>query len=214
MTATGSRPCRSRVWPTVNVAEISNESSTRPSPGTDAPPPWPPVTRPTPASDTPNPAQATGRATACCQTAAITATSTGTAPMSSAAWVTLVRATPAFCSTTDAPYPAAPDTSTSGVAARRVAGTGRAAPARVLRPAWARARFRRTRTSRIAAARPNRATVSQPAGSQARASLDSGTVVPHSIPATARAATARRRLVVMLSGCQPLMHSWSTNVVS
>lgn len=103
VTATGSRPCSSRVWPTVNVAEISSEISTSPSPRVEAPPPWPPVTRPTPASDTPNPAQATGLATARCQTAAITATSTGTAPISSAAWVTLVSATPAFCRTTDAP---------------------------------------------------------------------------------------------------------------
>ncbi len=103
VTATGSRPCSSRVWPTVNVAEISSESITSPSPRVEAPPPWPPVTRPTPASDTPNPAQATGFATARCQTAAITATSTGTAPISSAAWVTLVSATPAFCRTTDAP---------------------------------------------------------------------------------------------------------------
>ena len=69
----------------------------------EAPPPWPPVTRPTPASETPKPAQATGRATARCQIAAITATSTGTAPISSAAWVTLVRATPAFWNTTEAP---------------------------------------------------------------------------------------------------------------
>ncbi len=129
MTATGSRPCSSRVWPTVNVAEISSESMTRPSPSMDAPPPWPPVTSPTPASDTPNPAQATGRATARCQTAAITATSTGTAPISSAAWVTLVRATPAFCRTTEPPYPAAPDTSTSGVAAGRSTRPGRTVPA-------------------------------------------------------------------------------------
>ncbi|HEY0717589.1 MAG TPA: hypothetical protein VGD68_08225 [Streptosporangiaceae bacterium] len=79
------------------------------------------MTRPTPASDSPNPAQATGRATACCQTAAITATSTGTAPISSAACVTLVRATPAFCRTTEPPYPAAPEASTSRVAAGRTA---------------------------------------------------------------------------------------------
>src|ERR1700759_3554634 len=50
VTATGSRPCSSRVWPTVNVAEISSESITSPSPRVEAPPPWPPVTRPTPAS--------------------------------------------------------------------------------------------------------------------------------------------------------------------
>ena len=194
MTAIGSRPCSSRVWPTVKTAEISSEISTSPSPSADAPPPWPPVTRPTPASETPNPAQATGRATARCQTAAITATSTGTAPISSAAWVTLVRATPAFWKTTDAPYPAAPDTNTSGVAARR---TGRGRRGRWA--AGARRALRRIRTSSTTAARPNRATVSQPAGNQARASLDSGTVVPHNVPAMARAATARRRLVFMPS---------------
>ena len=36
-------------------------------------------------------------------TAAMIATITGTAPISSAAWVTLVRVIPAFCSTTDPP---------------------------------------------------------------------------------------------------------------
>jgi hypothetical protein len=45
----------------------------------------PPATRPTPASDTANPAHATGRATLCCQTAAMIAISTGVAPISSAA---------------------------------------------------------------------------------------------------------------------------------
>ncbi|MBV9094928.1 MAG: hypothetical protein JO132_13825 [Streptosporangiaceae bacterium] len=44
--------------------------------------------------------------------------------------------------------------------------------------------------SSTAAARPNLAAVSQPGGSHASASFDSGTVVPHSSPATARAATA------------------------
>ena len=94
VTAIGSRRCRIRFWATVNVADTRTDSSTRPSPIAEAPPPWPPVTRPTPASDTPKPSQATGRATARCQTAAITATSTGTAPISNAAWVTLVSATP------------------------------------------------------------------------------------------------------------------------
>jgi len=103
VTAIGSRSRSSRFWATVNVDDTSTESSTRPSPTVEAPPPCPPVTRPTPASDTPNPSQATGRATARCQTAAMTATSTGTAPMSRAAWVTLVFATPAFCRTTEPP---------------------------------------------------------------------------------------------------------------
>jgi Lrp/AsnC family transcriptional regulator, leucine-responsive regulatory protein len=209
VTAIGSRSRSIRFWATVNVAETSSEAMTRPSPAVEAPPPRPPVTRPTPASDTTNPSQATGGATDRCQTAAITATSTGTAPMSSAAWVTLVSATPAFCRITDPPYPMAPETSTSGVPARR-------SPAR----AWAwvafrvREAFRRVISSRTAAARPNRATVSQPAGSQASASLDNGTVVPHSIPAAASAAMERRRLLFMHTFCQPRTESWLTNVVS
>ena len=85
-----------------------------------APPPPPPaVTRPTPSSDTTNPTQATGLATSRCQTAAMIATSTGTAPISSAAWVTLVRVMPAFCTMTEPPYPSAPEASTLGVNAAR-----------------------------------------------------------------------------------------------
>jgi hypothetical protein len=119
VTAIGSRSRSIRFWATVNVADTSSDAMTRPSPVVEAPPPRPPVTRPTPASDTRNPSQATGGATDRCQTAAITATSTGTAPMSSAAWVTLVSSTPAFCRITDPPYPMAPEISTSGVPARR-----------------------------------------------------------------------------------------------
>jgi hypothetical protein len=178
VTATGSRPRSSRPWATVNVADSSSDTSTRPSPRAVAPPPRPPATRPTPASDTANPAQATGRATVRCQSAAMTATSTGTAPMSSAAWVTLVRVMPAFCTTTDPPYPSAPDASTRGVQA-------------------ARTPRRRAAAASIAAARPNRANVSQPGGSHPSASFDSGTVVPHSSPAATSAAIARRRLVFM-----------------
>jgi len=104
VTATGSRPGSSRAWATVNVADNSSESSTRPSPPRVAPPPLPPaVTRPTPPSEMAKPSQAVGRATLRCHTAAITATSTGTAPISSAAWVTLVRMIPAFCTMTVAP---------------------------------------------------------------------------------------------------------------
>jgi hypothetical protein len=101
--ATGSRPASSRVWPTVNVADITSDASTSASPAALAPPPRPPVTRPTPASDSANPAHATGRATVRCHTAAMIATSTGTVPISNAAWVTLVRVIPAFCTTTDPP---------------------------------------------------------------------------------------------------------------
>jgi hypothetical protein len=103
VTETGSRPRSSRTWATVNVADSSSDSRTRASPPSVAPPPCPPVTRATPASDTANPAQATGRATVRCQSAAMTATSTGTAPISSAAWVTLVREIPAFSNRTDPP---------------------------------------------------------------------------------------------------------------
>ncbi len=103
VTAIGSRPRSSRTWPTVNVADSSREASTKPSPVSEAPPPRPPVIRLTPASDTANPSQATGRATLCCQSAAMTATSTGTAPTSRAAWVTLVRVIPAFCMATEPP---------------------------------------------------------------------------------------------------------------
>ena len=104
VTATGSRPGSRRACATVNVADSSSEASTRPSPPRVAPPPPPPaVTRPTPASDSAKPAQATGRARVCCHSAAMTATSTGTAPISSAAWVTLVRAMPAFCKMTEPP---------------------------------------------------------------------------------------------------------------
>lgn len=44
--------------------------------------------------------------------------------------------------------------------------------------------------SKIAAASPNRTAVSQTGGSHPRATLDSGTVVPHSVPAMTSAAIA------------------------
>jgi hypothetical protein len=174
VTATGSRPGSSRACATVNVADSTSEARTSPSPATLAPPPPPPaVTRPTPPSEMAKPSQAVGRATARCHTAAMIATSTGTAPISSAAWVTLVRTIPAFCTTTVAPYPTAPEP-------RIFASRSRC-------PLGAR---RRAMGSSTAAARPKRTTVSQPGASHCRASLDSGTVVPHSSPAAMRAATA------------------------
>ena len=94
----------------------------------------------------------------------------GSAPGSSAARVTPVRATPAFCAMTDPPSPAAPEASTTGVKAGR-------------------SRVRAT-ASRTGAARPKRAAVSQPGPSHSSASLDSGTVDPQSSPAPVRAATA------------------------
>jgi hypothetical protein len=92
--------------------------------------------------------------------------------------VTLVRVMPAFCTTTEPPYPTAPEPSTAGVQAVRTAE-------------------REAARSRTAAARPKRTKVSHPDGSQSRATLDSGTVVPHSSPAVVSAATARRRSRVM-----------------
>ena len=173
VTATGSRPVRMRPCATVNPADITRDASTRASPVAVALPPPPPATRPTPASDTAKPAQATGRATACCQAAAMIATSTGAEPISSAAWLTLVRVMPAFCTTTDPPYPTAPEASTRSVQAARS--------------------LERAHASSTAAARLNRANVSQAGGSQSRASLDSGTVVPQSSPAAVSAAMAWRR---------------------
>jgi hypothetical protein len=189
VTAIGSRPASSRPCATVNVADSTSETSTSPSPRALAPPaPPPPVTRPTPPSEIAKPSHAAGRATARCHTAAMTATSTGAAPISSAAWVTLVRAIPAFCTMTDPPYPTAPEARTLTSKARP--------PPRRSRP---RQPPRRATGSSTAAARPKRTAVSQPGASHCRASLDSGTVVPHSSPAAMRAATALRRLVFMNS---------------
>ncbi len=177
VTATGSRPGSSRPCATVNAADSTSEISTSASPRTLAPPPaLPAVTRPTPPSETAKPSQASGRATLRCQAAAMIATSTGTAPISRAAWVTLVWAIPAFCTMTDPPYPTAPEP--------RIFASRSRCPCR-----WLPAR-RRATGSRTAAARPKRTAVSQPGASHCRASLDSGTVVPHSSPAAMRAATA------------------------
>ena len=170
MTATGSRPGSSLTCATVNAADSTRETSTRASPLDVAPAEWLPVISPTPASEIANPAQASGRATVRCQSAASTATSTGTAPISSAASLTLVRAMPAFCSMTDPPYPIAPEASTDG-----------------LRAGFSRARATGSST---AAASANLARASQAGGSQSSASLDSGTVVPQSSPAAVRARNA------------------------
>jgi hypothetical protein len=184
VTATGSRPGSRRAWATVNEAESPSDARTSPSPAKPAPPPPPAATSPTPANDTAKPVQATGGATLRCRRAAMTATSTGVAPMSRAAWLTLVRVIPAFCTRIDPPYPTAPQASTAGLAAPRTRG-----------PTAARS---------TAAARPNRATVSQPGGSHWRASLVTGTVVPHSRPAAASAASAERRSRFMAPWCRSL----------
>jgi hypothetical protein len=185
VTATGSRPVSSRACATVNVAASSSEASTRPSPRPVAPPPPPPaVTRATPPSEIAKPSQASGRATVRCHSAAMTATSTGTAPISRAAWVTLVRVIPAFCRMTVPPYPTAPEpkifSSRTRPPRRRATGSSTL----LLPPP------RSATGNSTAAARPKRTAVSQPGASHCRASLDSGTVVPHSSPAAIRAATA------------------------
>ncbi len=110
------------------------------------------------------------------------ATITGAVPMSSAAWLTLVRVMPVFCSRTVPPYPAAPQASTAGLHA-------------------ARSRDRGVAASSTAAATANRMAVSHPGESQPRAILDRGTVLPHSSPATVSATRARRRSKFMPPGC-------------
>ena len=60
-----------------------------------------------------------GRRTAWPRAAVASATRIGTAPRMTAAWVTLVRSMPTFCSTMTAPKPAAPQAAISGVAAAR-----------------------------------------------------------------------------------------------
>ncbi len=83
----------------------------------------------------------------------------------------------------------------------------------VLEGAWGAVQAARTReraaTSRTAAAaRPKRAKVSQAGGSHTRASLESGTVVPHSSPAVVSAATATRRSVRMKPSSPPATRNW------
>jgi hypothetical protein len=98
VTAPASRPWSSRGWTTMNPAEPLTEARTSRSPASDVPAPPPPATRPTPPSATSEPAQVSTVAAPRPSAAAITATSTGTAPTISAAWLTLVRSMPAFWS--------------------------------------------------------------------------------------------------------------------
>jgi hypothetical protein len=98
--------------------------------------------------------------------------------------VTPVRVIPAFCTTTVPPYPTAPETRTF---ASKIRPPRREPLPPRREPSPAR---RRATGSSTAAARAKRTAVSQPGASHCRASLDSGTVVPHSSPAAIRAATA------------------------
>src|SRR5947209_17608569 len=109
----------------------------------------------------------------------MSATSTGTVPMTTAAWLTLVRAMPAFWSRTTRPNPMAPDPSTRRSRARR----------RPCRPTSAR-------TGAMAA---KRNAANQAGPNQVSESLDSGTVRPQRAPAPARERIAARLLRVMPS---------------
>ena len=98
VTAAGSRPASRLGWTTMKAAEPVTESSTSRSPASEVPAPPPPATRPTPASATSEPAQASALLAPRRSSAEMMTTSTGTAPTMSAAWLTLVRSRPAFCS--------------------------------------------------------------------------------------------------------------------
>jgi hypothetical protein len=121
--------------------------------------------------------QADGRGAAWPRPALISATSTGTAPTSTAAWLTLVRSIPAFWSMITAPNPIAPAAATRGVQASR--------------------RRRLPTSASNGAASTKRATVSHAGPSQPSDSFDSGTVMPHSAPADASAMIAVRWFVFM-----------------
>ena len=79
-------------------AEPVTESSTSRSPASAVPAPPPPATRPTPASAISAPIHAGAGLEPRRRSAVMMTTSTGTAPTISAAWLTLVRSIPAFCS--------------------------------------------------------------------------------------------------------------------
>ena len=172
VTASGSRPSSSRGWTAMNAALPATEASTSRSPAPDTPPPPVPATSATPASASANPNQADRPADPRPAMVVKSATSAGTAPTISAAWLTLVRSMPAFWSTITRPKPSAPAATMPGV---------NAAPAAC------------AMTASRGAAIAKRATVSQPGPSVSSAILDSGTVRPHSTPAAVRASRAELR---------------------
>ena len=172
VSAAASRPASSRGWSAMNAADRSTEPSTSRSPGAVAPPPAAPATKAIPTSATPYPAQMRGRVALSPSPAASTATRTGTAPTTIAAWLTLVRSMPAFWSTITAPNPIAPEASMRMLSASR-------RPRRPTRPSTGAATAKRT-------------TVSHPGPSHASASFVNGTFKPHRVPAAARARIADR----------------------
>jgi hypothetical protein len=174
VTAVALRPRSSRLCASMNSAVSAADASTSRSPVSVASPPEP-ATRPTPPSAAANPAQASGPAVARPRAAAASATSAGTTPMMSAAWLTLVRAMPRFCSSITAPKPVTPHTAIRGVAAERSAPLAASASS--------------------GAASTKRAAASDAGSSQPRAAFDSGIDSPHSSPAAVRAAIGPRRWV-------------------
>jgi len=146
------------------------------SPSAVPPPPrW--ATSTTPASDRRFPPHARAGTRGPPVVAARIATSTGTAPITTAASLTVVRSIPAFWRTITPPNPTAPVASTAGLSAWR-------SSRRAMKPS-------------TGAATMNRAAVSHAGLSQPSASLDSGTVRPHRTPAAINATTAfcRKRFI-------------------
>jgi hypothetical protein len=103
VTATGSRPTSIRGWATTNPADSTRDARTSASPVNVAAPPPSAAIPATPASATANPAHETGPTTLRPSPTAISATRIGVPPTSRAAWLTLVRAMPAFCTTMTMP---------------------------------------------------------------------------------------------------------------
>lgn len=103
VTATGSRPESSRGCATTNPAESTSDASTSASPVRVAAPPPSAAIPATPVSATANPAHETGPTALRPSPTAISATRIGVPPTSRAAWLTLVRAMPAFCRTITMP---------------------------------------------------------------------------------------------------------------
>jgi hypothetical protein len=103
VTATGSRPTSIRGCATTNPADRTSDARTSESPVNVAAPPPSAAIPATPVSATANPAHETGPTTLRPSPTAISATRIGVPPTSRAAWLTLVRAMPAFCNTMTMP---------------------------------------------------------------------------------------------------------------
>lgn len=102
VTATGSRSASTSGWATVKPAESRADTPTSRSPPS-APPPPAPAYPAIPTVARARPAQVRRSAVDRPSRCAAAATSSGTTPSSSAAWLTLVRAMPAFCTATTTP---------------------------------------------------------------------------------------------------------------